>query len=242
MINIFIKCNNPAEEQRIRRLCSDFTALCGEERLMVSSFKDFSDEDSLSGPVPCFDLIIYFVCGQGDIPCLISLRQASPDARILLMAARDLSPESYVNSGIMPAELLLIPYGQERLSKTIRKLINSICEERFEELHTLRFAVRQGDEIVYVPTREIYYFEARDKKILLKSARKEILFWGYLKEIKKKLPPCFARCHRSIIINTLRIERINWSLATIFMEDQTRIPFSRKFKKDLELSMRDIAA
>ncbi len=242
MISIFIKCKYPAEEQQIKKLCSDITALRGEERLMVTSFRDFSGQDGMSGPCPCFDLIIYHIDKQGDIPSLYSLRQASPEARLLLMAARDLSPEVYVNSIIMPSELVLFPYGQERFSKTIKKLINSIYEERFEELHTLRFAARQGDETIYVPTREIYYFEARDKKILLKSKAREILFWGYLKEIKEKLPPCFVRCHRSIIINTLWVDRINWSLSTIFMEDQSRIPFSRKYKRDLELSIRSIAA
>lgn len=241
MIAVFLKLNNSSEDQAVRRLCSDITALRGEERLKISTYDDLS-----TGNVPaseeCFDLIIYHVGCEKDISHLHYLRKRSPDARILILANRELPPDRYVTSDVLPTELILLPAGPGRISKTLKKLINGIYEDQFEGLHTLRFSVRRGDDTIYIPTREICYFEASNKKILLKSTKREILFWGFLKEIQERLPPCFARCHRSIIINTLRIESINWTEGTIIMEDQTTIPFSRKYKKNLERSLNLFAA
>ena len=242
MIAIFMKLDNSSEEQLVRMICSDITAMRGEERLEILTPGSCREKDLFREAAVGFDLIIYHIGGEKELPALYELRRHSPGAKILVIAGRDLSPECYVNSSVMPTELILFPYERNRISGAIRRLINSIYEDRFEGLHSLRFAVRRGDDIIYVPTKEICYFEARNKKILLKGMKREILFWGFLKEIQKRLPRCFARCHRSIIINTLRVESVNWSSGTILMEDHTEIPFSRRYKKDLERSVKDIAA
>ena len=242
MIAIFLKLNNSSEDQFMRKMCSEITALRGEERLIISSFYVPSESEVLPASANCLDLIIYHVNCERDISSLCHLRRSSPDARILILADKEMSPDRYVNSDILPTELILLPADRGRISKTLKKLINGIYEDRFEGLHTLRFSVRRGDDIIYIPTREICYFEASNKKIRLKSMKREILFWGFLKEIQERLPPCFARCHRSIILNTLRIESINWTEGTIIMEDQTAIPFSRNYKKDLKRLLGQFAA
>ncbi len=242
MIAIFMKLNNSSEDRFMRRLCSDITALIGEERLIIHSSHALTESGDFSAPESCLDLIIYHVNCERDVSSLCHLRQSSLDARILILADREMSPDRYVTSDILPTELILLPADKGRISKTLKKLIHGIYEDRFEGLHNLRFSVRRGDDIIYVPTREIFFFEASNKKIRLKSRKKEILFWGFLKEIQERLPPCFVRCHRSIILNTLRIESINWTEGTIIMEDQTVIPFSRKYKRELERSLRQFAA
>ena len=81
-----------------------------------------------------------------------------------------------------------------------------------------------------IPYRQIYYFEARSKKLYLRLPDREMAFYGTMEELEAKLPEVFLRCHRSFLVNKNHIERILLSQNEIVLSHGISVPLSRSYK------------
>lgn len=120
-------------------------------------------------------------------------------------------------------DYLLKPLSQERFDKCIAKLLqygySSITSERlhhinhnFKEAAKKLFVEDNGDTVLLRP-ENIYYFEVRDKIVLIKTRNKEYASYNSLGNFEAKLQNSnFYRCHRSYLVNLDKVDRfINYS-------------------------------
>ena len=96
------------------------------------------------------------------------------------------------------------------------------------------FTITSRDQQQCIPYADIYYFEARGRKLYARLRCDEIGFTGTLEQLETELPKMFQRCHRSFIINTSKIERIQLSQNIILLWDGLDVPLSRSYKKAIK--------
>ena len=87
----------------------------------------------------------------------------------------------------------------------ISSLKHALQPKRFCE----RYSVRVGDEILFIPSDEVYWFHAADKYIFLHTFDKEYILDTSLKRLEKELDPdVFVRIHKSTIVSIKMVNRI----------------------------------
>lgn len=228
MVSVYIFCHKKEEAELFHNVCSYHLALLGNEKMssMLIYGKTFIKDrmENISG----IDLILYEVGDNCDIEGLKKLRKRFSEAKIMIVARSDISPEFYLVPDIHPTILVLKPYDKEKLKKAIYDLLVYYFHQRLRANKAGRLMICDYEERRYFDYDLIEYFEAREKKIFLSCNHEKRAFYGSLKKIEETLPICFVRCHRSFIVNTLFIERIDFSEYYIYMKDTTVIPISKK--------------
>lgn len=96
------------------------------------------------------------------------------------------------------------------------------------------FIVKSGPIFYRIPFRSIVFFEAKEKKIAVKTDTKEILFYSNFETVMQKLPDSFVRCHKGFIINAGRVSTVDFREMTAVMDDTCMIPVSRMYKDNLK--------
>lgn len=182
------------------------------------------------------DILVCDVTKQGAITALKRARETHTNALIIPIADQTVMPSDYVRPDILPFTLLWKPLTSAGIKETMLHVLYYIHEE--EEMRAEKsFELITKQETRYIPFRDIIYFEARDKKIFLRLRHQEICFYATLGKLENQLPAEFVRCHKSYIINSLHIGRIERSEQMIYLDDKIAVPLSRtyrnRFKGDL---------
>ena len=83
-------------------------------------------------------------------------------------------------------------------------------------------------------TADISFFEAKGKKIAVKTKGQEILFYSNFETVLRQLPDWFVRCHKGFVVNTRKIQKVNLSEMSLVLIDKCTIPVSRTYRKEIK--------
>lgn len=232
----FIICNHIPAELKEMEECSHYLAgqLCDEEWRFYL-FGDSHQLDDFLKRKPIFDIVCMDLAIPGAIGNIENLRRLNPHAYIILVATADISPTTYLRPGIMAGSLLLRDFTGEQLRDVFEEAFRTYLkkfesDENKEEIYLVNS--REGRQMI--PYSQIYYFEARDKKIAVGCAASEVICYDTIVGLEKKLPDYFVRCHRSFIINFRKIVKLILARNTVLLEDNISIPVSRSYKTSLK--------
>ena len=221
-------------EQAFRRL----TAFHTDEKLQITYWmKLFPNHEAAGNNCnPDFglqdmhpDMAVIDVTQDAGIEAAIQIRQRYPHVQILVIADVSVSPMRYLNPDIQPSSLLLRPWDQEQGNRIMEDFFLLTVRPLKGEDDSI-FWARTRDGVQKIPYREVLYFEAREKKIFIRTQRMEYGIAGTIEKIAQKLPKNFFRCHRSYIVNRDYIERVRLSEGMVFLPGSVSIPVSRSYK------------
>ncbi|MGH7500533.1 MAG: LytR/AlgR family response regulator transcription factor [Longimicrobiales bacterium] len=109
-----------------------------------------------------------------------------------------------------------------------------------------RLAVKDGQRIRLVPTRDIDWIEATDKVTLLHVDAQTFTMRDSLSALQRRLDPLqFMRIHRSAIVNVSRIEELQpWAKGDFFvrLRDGTRLTTGPSYRSNVQRLLRGQAA
>ena len=160
-------------------------------------------------------------------------RESDKNATVMLIAEPDISPMEYLKPSIMATTLLLRPFSVEQLYKTLRDIIKCHSQKnKSEEDLNFSFTINSGRK--FVPYEQIYYFEARDKKIFINTGNREYPFYDTIDHLQEMLPKSFIRCHRSFMVSKSKIDNIYLSKGYLELDNGTTVPISRTYKSELK--------
>ena len=143
-------------------------------------------------------------------------------------------------------DYILKPFDEKRIEKTLDKFMNlqKIVKEEMPPANELttdyngRFPIIVDDRIVLLSHDDIIYLETSDGKVKIKTVDHEYKVDETLVSLEKKLhSKKFLRVHRSFIVNMEYITEIQpWFNSTynLVMKDQSKVPVSRTYVKDLK--------
>jgi DNA-binding LytR/AlgR family response regulator len=124
-------------------------------------------------------------------------------------------------------DYLIKPIPFSRFLKTCHKLKNQLDIKQTDQT----LLIKEGNEIVRVKTSEIYYIEATGNYLTLCTSKGMLLHRQTVKEFLEELPATiFIRTHKSYIVNTEHISRIEASQLTV---DNQKIPVSLNYKTEV---------
>ena len=141
-------------------------------------------------------------------------------------------------------DYLLKPFGPERFAKAVQKFAEGIKEkeavDRIDALESVaqkhhdegtRIVVKNGSNILILPTDQVTYIEAFDDYVKIFHAETFYLkkkTMAYYEEVLRAEK--FVRIHRSFILNIdqlTRIEPIDKNNSVALLKNGTRVPISR---------------
>lgn len=138
-------------------------------------------------------------------------------------------------------DYLLKPFSQKRFDQAIEKWLNSgaittsleqLIESKFKQPdEQSRIVIRNGNDILIIPTNEVEYIEAYDDYVKIHHNNKYYLKKKTMNYFEGTLSPSlFVRVHRSFLLNIhelSKIESFEKNSYTAILRSGKRIPISR---------------
>lgn len=231
MLFVLIFCHNKREGDFFCRLCTKSVKVIGKEALynFIVSDVDYNEANIQMMKSP--DLIIAEAVNRDDLDRVRYIRTLFTSARLLLLSNKQISPEHYIIPEISPDVLLLKPYEYSKAVETVQSiLLWCYRDRRVRQRKDNLLEMQSGGEVYYFDYAEVYYLEARDKKIIVHIREQELSFYSSLQKLEKNLPKYFIRCHRSYIVNFMFIQRVDLTNSIFYLNEKTVIPISQKYK------------
>ncbi|MCC8081810.1 MAG: LytTR family transcriptional regulator DNA-binding domain-containing protein [Lachnospiraceae bacterium] len=175
------------------------------------------------------DILICDVSQEAALSGLKKLKRENPSVLILPIADTETPPVRYVCPEIMPVALLWRPLIQRYVCDCIAQVMRLFRGKNVSRTDLFEVTSRKMSR--YISYADIFYFEARDKKLILRTEFQELSFRGTLGELEERLTDGFIRCHKSFLVNRQQITGINRQEQMIELAGKVYIPLSRKYKK-----------
>lgn len=234
MISVLICDSNRQECSTIGKDCKDKVAVMSNDALALSCLPDdqsLTREAESGNPV---HLLYYDFCGVKNTDGLRTVKKQCGDVMVMLITDVTVSPLAYLRPGIAPDSLLLRPIQQKQLDEANQEFVQAYFERRQTDNEQDSFLVETRSEKTMVPYANIYYFEAREKRVFLRTRHEEYAFYGTIDALEKSLPGYFLRCHRSYIVNRKKLLRVMTSEGCLELADQLTVPVSRNYRSALK--------
>ena len=175
------------------------------------------------------DAIICDVAQSRAVELMKRARKRHPGVLIIPIAGADVSPAVYVQPEILPFALFWRPLTEENGRDTMMKVLSRLHFTAAPETEKT-FTVSTKQRTLRVPLREIFFFEAREKRIFLRQEHQELNFYDTLSNLEKTLSEDFIRCHKSYLVNRKHILTVDWKAQLIQLSDQIAVPISRNYR------------
>jgi len=229
--------DSAAEElEQIQKISKDLAAKMSEDRWKTEQFTQFRKLRHYIEDKPLMDMLLYDISQKEPLEYLHQIREKYQMASILLMADIQTSPMEYMRPGIRANSLLLRPWTKQQVEEVLREFIGEYLKmvKREKQEGSKAFVIESKEGRLSVPYDQIYFFEAREKKIYICVGKEEFGFYHTIDKLAEKLPENFVRCHRGFIVNTDKIRKIMLSKSIIYLTDGFDVPLSRSYKSVLK--------
>ncbi|MDO4634030.1 MAG: LytTR family DNA-binding domain-containing protein [Eubacteriales bacterium] len=221
------------ERKAIRQHLSKLTAYHTDEKLEI---REVSISKALEPAIEAFellDLAIVDVTLPGALDGAKEIRKKYSQTEIMVIADASVSPMLYMHPSIRASALLLRPAAQG-WGRAIGDFFEQILTRTIEENQKDVLLVENREGTYRIPYAQIYYLEAREKRVFVRTKTQEYAVSTTLDALEKELPEQFARCHRSFIVNRKDIETVKLSESTLELRDGLSVPVSRSYKSEFK--------
>lgn len=178
------------------------------------------------------DLLFFEVSDREDLETLRRIREDEVEAVIIYDGS--VSPEEMVVPGIRPLSLMRKPFVEE----TVRQVMGGLClylmRKKERDCFSHRFICQDKTRRLLVPYSSIYYFETRNKRIVMVTSGGENEFYDTFSRMEAGLPEGFVRCHRSYIVNLAYLTGVDFPHFQMELNHRINIPISKKYRKQVE--------
>lgn len=235
MVTMLAYENRQKDLEQLVRTTKDLIAYYSEDMWTLQPIQVLERLQEYFKERPVVDLACYDVSQQENIDFLRKIRKDGYEEMLLmLLADGKMSPMEYIKPEILASELLLKPYTPEQLKSKLRDLLKTYCERTASDDTEEIFVLETKDGKTRIPYHQIYYFEAREKKIYIRTLKVEYPFYQTLDDLELVLPESFVRCHRSYIVNWNLVEKHNLSDGELILSNELYVPVSRTYKAKIK--------
>lgn len=229
MVSMIVYDPQAEELELMKKLIRQAAAMLTEEKWNMEFFAKREQVAAFLRDRPLLDLACYDVAPKGSIDDLERIRKDYQKMKLLLIADPTMSPMEYIRPAILASSLLIRPISPAQAREQLMELVEQFCSQPSHgQEESLVIETREGR--TYVPLAQIYYFEAREKRIYVRLKKHELAFYETMEHLTERLPGYFARCHRSFIVSRQKIRKVMLSKSLIELEQGIQVPLSRSYK------------
>ena len=230
MIAILVCGDDKRERDLIGGDCRKRIAKGSDQELRVENVSNDMDMLRAAKEEQLIHMLYYSFRKGQDLEGLRSFRRQYGDTMVMIVADASVSPLEYLRPGIAPDSLLLRPLSSEKLSTVNGEFLDSFLDRFTKKGTESVFVVETREEKVFIPHSQIFYFEAREKKLFVRTKNEEYAFYDTIEALERRLPEEFRRCHRGYIVNTQKIQRILTAENFLDLGNQIGVPISRSYR------------
>ena len=234
MVSMVILESKENEINPLKKAIKELAAKLTEEEWNIDCIQSVQEINNLISQRPLIDMSCYDIMLDGALEKLIEFRKNYEDAGLMLIADTSISPVLYLRPGIKADSMLMRPLRKENVYDTMQEFISSYFQREYEGNNQKSYVLENKDGKTILPYHEIFYLEAREKKIFLRTLNSEYAFYSTIEQLEEELPEEFVRCHRSFIVNTAKIKKIMLSQNQIELVQGFSVPLSRSYKPMLK--------
>lgn len=227
---------NKKENLFLKSILQDVAAYMTDEKWNMTFFEEIDEFLIFFRNKPLVNISCHDILAEGSIEALLEVRESYQDTLLILIADINTPPTMYLRPGIKADSLLLRPLSLESTKNTIKDVVRAYNDKVEHPNSSNSLIIEDKDGKQCIPYKTIYYFEAKEKKVFVRTLNDEFGFYSTLDKLEEVLPEEFCRSHRGFIVNVKKISKIFLSLNTIDLLDGFHIPLSRSYKplfKDL---------
>lgn len=234
MITFFSLSSNNIEYQFIKNAVLKCAALYTEQKWNYVCFQNVIEAENYLKQEPLLDMVSWDITLKDAQKSLENMRKTYTEAFLIVVADTTISPITYLKPKIAPKALLLKPVNKYSVENVIQDIFEVFLNQEDNNDVSEEFLIETREQKQFIPIKQIDYFEAKEKKIFVRTKSNEYSFYDTLGTLEQKLPPYFIRCHRSYIVNMKRAKKLLFSENSIELIDDVVVPFSRSYKKVLK--------
>lgn len=230
MIVMLISDESKQERKYIVHYARDFAGKWTEESWKWMECGSFPELESVVAQHVRTDIICVDITMDGALEMTKELRKLAPSAYIILIASPKISPMVYLRPAIGAESLMLKPLKQEQIQEVLGEAIQTYVRRFYKPDEKKVFVIENRGGRDLVDYENIYFFEAREKRVYLNTKMEEYGFYDTLDQLEERLSEDFIRCHRSFLVNKSKIEKVFLSQNRLLLKDEFEIPLSRSYK------------
>lgn len=181
--------------------------------------------------------------GDSGLECAKVLVELNPKLKVIFATAHS---EYMANAfEIYAFDYLVKPFDMERLNKTLSRIKAEVATTEEVAEHTLdsdndRLLIKGKEQLSFVTKSDIIMIERIDSATNIHTKEENYKTSISLSDIEQKLPTNFMRCHKSYIINTSMISKIEpygrWTYVVHFKGlEETALITSQKYDELKEM-------
>ncbi|MCD8103779.1 MAG: LytTR family transcriptional regulator DNA-binding domain-containing protein [Lachnospiraceae bacterium] len=222
--------SNEEEKKKLHHQLGKLTALYTDEKLEIQAFGRSNPLMERLEGLDLLDLAIIDVTLPGALEGARKIREKFREAEILIIADITISPMKYMHPSIRASALLLHPAASE-WEAALGDFFGRLLEKGGKEGQDGVLWVENRDGKFRIPYGQIYYLEARGKKVFIRTKAEEFGVRGTIENLAEQLPENFTRCQRSYIVNTDYITRVRLCENRLYLRDDLWVPISRSYRE-----------
>lgn len=217
----------------------NINAYLSDTKLEIHSYDDGGKCLAALGKDTQADMAVSTVEEDGDTTVPEGIRNANECTSIMLVADEKVSPMRYLTPKIRACSLLLRPYDDKQ-RRTVMKDFMAYHYSKSEKENDDVLVVEHFGEKKRIPLSQIYYVEARGKKVFVRLRNVEYSEYGSLLKILEQVGDRFLRCHRSFAFNKAYFESAKISENTVNLLHGICVPLSRSYKSKVREFINEI--
>jgi len=164
---------------------------------------------------------------------------AAMPAALVFVTAYDQYALRAFESGAL--DYLLKPFNNARFDRALDRAKERIASGKSTAPKIERLAIKNAGQILFLKVSEIDWIEAADYYVCLHVGSRTHMLRRSMGEVSEDLDEAaFCRIHRSAIVNLQRVKQLEISEdggTDVVLEGGTRLPVSRRYRKDLQTHM-----
>lgn len=234
MISMLLAETSDYEKKKFEEKFRSLVAHKSDESLKVIKKNSYDEIDKMNTDNELLHMAITDIMMKEGIKAAESIRSQYPSVEMMLVADSTVNPMRYMKPSIKASALIVRPFSDEEMGEITEEFYDSSMKSLNLGGDDKNYLVQNSDGKTLIPYHKIYYFEAVNKKISVRTAREEYEISGTIEKLLEELPADFMRCHRSFIINRSLIRKVRLSDQMIYMEGKIIVPLSRSYKKQIK--------
>ena len=168
-------------------------------------------------------------CDEPVLHVARTVRQSGEMTFILIVndKGRDLTP--LFRPKIRPGGVLFRPVQNTQIRDILEEIADELDRLTQNESDDM-FVFKAEGAMRRVQFRDILFFEASVKKVLIHTKGQEIGYYDSIENLTSSLPPYFIRCHRSFIVNTRMVKELRMADMELGLAGGEMVPISRSYR------------
>lgn len=231
MLDIYLFEPDTAHRKIMKDICTAYAI----KRNIDHNFKS---RDEIPKSISCtegysVEAALYIIKSSERIKTLaVSISKINYDNYTVLIADSLDDILAYISAEFRPAGVLIKPAEYPAAEKIFDDIYEDHKKRSSVSSSQFRFKIRSRE--YSIGTEAILYFEASNKKTVLRTTGQAFEFYMSFDEVLKKLPDCFVQIHKSYIVNTKHIAVSDYKNMSVELDDGSVIYISRTYKKNLQ--------